>query len=90
MDFRRLDDRRRKINAAPILDSLVPQSGDAYFMPLSVNDVAEHCIRAASSSNASASDTTDDVRISLVFFVETPDYAIDFVLAKKKKSGFLG
>lgn len=60
-----------------------PQAGDAYFMPLRLNETHEHQVCAAEGPD-------DGARISIVFFFKPPKYAKEFKISTGQKViGFL-
>lgn len=66
------------------IEDVRPQAGDAYFMPLKVNETHEHQVCAADPSDTGR-------RISLVFFYKPPKYAgKEFKISKMQKvTGFV-
>ncbi|KAL7526441.1 hypothetical protein ACHAWF_001769 [Thalassiosira exigua] len=54
-------------NATKEIDSVTPNAGDMYLMPLGLNKTHKHRVCAGEES--------DGTRISLVFFIKTPKYA---------------
>ena len=72
---RRVEWRENKTKA---LDSVTPESGDIYFMPLALNKTHKHRVCAAEGDVAGP-------RISFVFFAKAPKYAKDYKVSFKDK-----
>lgn len=65
------------------IETVEPRAGDAYFMPLRLNETHEHQVCGAEHPDEGA-------RISLVFFFKPPAYAKDFKISTGQKIvGFL-
>ena len=61
-------------NKTGAIDSVRPQAGDMYFMPLGLNKTHEHRVCAGKEG--------DGTRISFVFFFKAPKYAKEFKISK--------
>jgi len=57
------------------VETVEPNAGDVYFMPLQLNKTHQHRVCSATSDQ-------EGTRISLVFFVDVPKYATKFKISK--------
>ena len=64
-------------NKTGVVESLRPNAGDIYFLPLGLNKTHQHRVCAGNES--------DGTRISLVFVFKSPKYAKDFKITFRDK-----